>query len=164
MSPEPPGASRRGQRGESLIESLVAIAILSVVAIAALQGLSVGARSSRLHLDAATAETLLRSAAEHIQRPDQPYVPRAGCPGAVGYPLPAIPAEQASLGYAYQPLEIGFWQNPAPEPVAAISTSEATFDPTCPLSDADDDGLQRIVVRLDTPAGVEQLVLLKRGG
>jgi type II secretory pathway pseudopilin PulG len=70
-----------GQAGETLIESLLSITIVTAIAIAAFLGLRVAIRSSALHKESAVAETLLRTAAEQLQDPDSAYEPLAGCSG-----------------------------------------------------------------------------------
>jgi Tfp pilus assembly protein PilV len=54
-------------RGETLIESLVAITVLAAVALAALSGLTTALNSTVRNRDLATLEALSRSVAESIQ-------------------------------------------------------------------------------------------------
>ncbi len=158
MAAEPRSATaalgRRGQRGETLIESLIAVTILTLVAIASYAGLRTAMTVSVQHKEAAVAETLLRTAAERIQDPTSPYVPRAGCPGAGAYAgLPTRP------GYGPIDVEVRFWTPPADVAVPSLRTQFAAIG-TCP---AVDPGLQEIDLRVTTPSGrTEHLEIVKR--
>lgn len=160
-----PGPSRRtrghaeGQAGETLIESLLAIAVLSAIVLAAYAGLSMAITASSRHEHSARGETLLRSAAEWIQNPDVAYVDRAGCSGAGSYILPDLGDEQA--GYAVAVDRIDFWTNPLPATQSPLPT-EATvgFGASCPGTDR---GLQRIRLTATGPdSPVQELTVVKR--
>lgn len=162
MSPDE-GRRLRAQRGETLIESLIAISLLSLVAIVAFQGLSVSAKTTADHRDQAIAETLLRSAAENIQSAEQKYELLAGCPGAGQYSLPPITPALEARGFSYLPIDVRFWNSGTSEaPVTALATDSSedfSEDDDCPPSDP---GLQSIRIGVDTPTGSEQLVFMKR--
>lgn len=64
-SPAP--ASLRNDRGETLIELVVAVAILGIAAVAILGGLLVGTRTSVMHRNDASGGAYVRSFAEAIQ-------------------------------------------------------------------------------------------------
>lgn len=149
----------RSQRGETLIETLLAIVILSAIAIASYAGLSLAIRSSAQQRDAAVAETVLRSAAERLQDPAAPYVPRAGCAGAGTYVgLPGWPDGGPSID-----VSVRFW---APPPDVGADPVVADFAAPggpgdCPSVDP---GLQSIELSITTPSGrTERLEVLKRG-
>ncbi|MCB0954070.1 MAG: hypothetical protein KDB13_15390, partial [Microthrixaceae bacterium] len=78
-------SSGRGQGGETLIESLLAIAILTSIVVAAYGGMQVSLRASASNDEGANAGTLLRSAAEILQDPSTDYIDLAGCRGQAGY-------------------------------------------------------------------------------
>jgi len=151
--------SGRSQRGETLLETLLAIVILSAVAIAAYAGLSLAIRSSAEQREAAIATTVLRSAAERLQDPAAPYVPRAGCAGAETYGgLPAWPDGGPPVD-----VTVRFWIPPASVGDEALTTAfaEPGGPGDCP---AVDPGLQSIELSITTPSGrTERLEVLKRG-
>jgi type II secretory pathway pseudopilin PulG len=144
----------RSQRGETLIEGLIAILLLSLVAAAAYAGLQTSIRSSAQHKESAVAETLLRTAAERLQDPGSSYINRAGCGGVGTYTgVPnLLPTEP---GYALS-ATVRFWvptSAAAPQPIAAQFVD-------CP---ANDPGLQQVRLTVVTPGGfTDQLDVLKR--
>ncbi|UDY37313.1 type IV pilus modification PilV family protein [Dermatobacter hominis] len=145
---------RRSQRGESLIESLIAIVVLSLVVGAAYAGLRTALRVSSQHKETAVAETMLRTAAERLQDPASAYVPRAGCGGVPTYGgLPTRPG--------YKPIEVTvrFWNKPSTVTVPSLDVDFAEAG-SCPATDP---GLQAIVLSVETPSGhVERLEIVKR--
>ncbi len=149
-----PAPRRRTQRGETLIESLIAIVVLSVVAAAAYAGLRTAITVSAQHKETAVAETLLRTAAERLQDPTSAYVPLAGCAGAGTYT--GLPTR---AGYGPIAVEVRFWTPPSN---VAVTSLPVEFQPagTCPPSDP---GLQAIELSVQTPQGhVERLEIVKR--
>jgi prepilin-type N-terminal cleavage/methylation domain-containing protein len=146
------GAART-QRGETLIESLVAIVILTAVALASYAAFRTAITVSVQHKEVAVAETLLRTAAERLQDPTEAYVPRAGCAGAGTYGgLPSRP------GYVVV-TQVRFWQPPSSVSDADVVTQFAPQG-ACPTVDP---GLQSIELQVLTPSGyVERLQILKR--
>ena len=165
MSPERASTACRSQRGETLVESLIAIAVLSLVAIAAFQGLSVATKTTADHRDQAVAETLLRSAAEHIQGSDQRFLSKGGCPDDPidpddgVYSLPPLPADLVGR-FSYEPILVEAWTGTVPtEKEDGPLKVEAQQFAECPGGDS---GLQRVTIEVNTPKGTEELVLLKR--
>lgn len=145
---------QRSQRGETLLESLIALVILATVAAAAYTGLQVAMRASAQHHDLAVAETLLRSAAERIQDPSSGYIPLAGCPDRGSYADLPVRAD-------YDPIdvEVRFWI-PPPADAAEPRQTEFSDAGVCP---AEDSGLQQIHLSMTTPSGHTQaLDILKR--
>lgn len=153
----------RSQRGETLVESLIAITILSIVTITVLTGVRTALKASVLHHEMSTAETLLRSSAEEIQNPDRPYVPLAGCPDHDTYVgLPTRPR------FSPVTATVEFW-DPSSTPMAAraavhdgVPAETIHFDShgSCPSVDL---GLQRITLQLTTPSGyLQTLTVMKR--
>lgn len=142
------------QAGETLLESLISLMLLSIVGAAAFTGLQVALRASAMHHQLAVAETLLRTTAEDLQNPDSNYIPLAGCPGQPNYAgAPARPG--------YQPMVIDV------TPISAL-TMEPVGMPNmfglglliCPMGDT---GLQRVELTVVTPSGHSQtLEVLKR--
>jgi type II secretory pathway pseudopilin PulG len=146
-----PRVRRGGQCGETLLETLVAILVLSLVVGAAYTGLRVALRVSAQHKESAVAETLLRSAAERLQDPTSPYVPLAGCGDATYTGLPT------RSGYGPIQLDVRFWDQPTDVDVDQL---DVRFDDECP---DEDPGLQSIELSVETPSGhLERLEILKR--
>ena len=63
--------STRGEKGFTLIEVIIAMALLAIVAVAILSGLSTGSRAIFVADERATAESLARSQMEYVKK--QPY-------------------------------------------------------------------------------------------
>jgi prepilin-type N-terminal cleavage/methylation domain-containing protein len=86
---------RRSERGETLIELLIAVAILGVAGVAILTGLMMSIRTSVMHRDDATGEVYVRSFAEAIQSSvdSSGYKPCANAASAyAGVTVPDLPA------------------------------------------------------------------------
>lgn len=157
MKADRAGREARGQRGETLIESLLAITILSIIVVASFAGLQVAIRASAQHMESATAETLLRTAAERLQDPDSAYIERAGCAGEPTYT--GLPTR---AGYDPIKVSVEFWVPPKPSGSTAVTAqfTEQRSAGDCPATDP---GLQHIVLTLSTPSGhIERLDLMKR--
>ncbi|HTO00299.1 MAG TPA: type II secretion system protein [Microthrixaceae bacterium] len=161
----------RSQKGETLMESLVAIMLLSIVAVSAFTGIQVALKASALHHEIAVSETLLRSAAEDLQNPTSPYIPLAGCPGHETYS--GLP-ERARM--SPMTVSVQFWtpgvKTPDPYPMEraaagaetapAASGVQFTNSGTCPTKDS---GLQKIKLSVVTRSGhIQTLNILKRDG
>jgi hypothetical protein len=148
------------QAGETLVESLIAIAIVALVGLVAYSGLQTALRSSGQHKESAVAETLLRTAAERLQDPEHPYSDLSGCPiGDVAYqPIPVAEYHGSIDPIAYPiNVSVSFWDPPEDgDPL------EPQFLPlgSCPSADA---GLQQVTLSIETPSGfTESLTILKR--
>ncbi len=145
---------RRSQVGETLIESLLAIFILSAVVISSYGALRVALRTSAQHKETAVAETMLRTAAERLQDPAEPYVELAGCPSEATYT--GLPSRS---GYGTVATEVRFWLPPGSVSNADIATQFAPLG-DCPATDP---GLQSIELSVTTPSGhVQSLEIIKR--
>lgn len=140
----------RGQRGESLLESMLGIMILSVIVAASYGGLQVAMRSSVQQQEMAVAGALLRNSAEMLLDPSTPYIDRAGCKGEDRYEdLPSEP------GYGEVALEVTFLE---PGPVAVPSATKRGS--RCPESDP---GLQEMTLTVTTPSGsIQSLQIVRR--
>lgn len=158
----PPGAHPAGprtdQRGESLVESLLTLAILAVVIPVGLLGVWVVLGAGTEHDGSARAEAVVRTAAESLQNPDTPYVVRAGCPGRPGYTVPDPAPEQPDLTVAVTAVE--FWSNRPPATTSPLPpAADVEFASGCP---AEDPGLQRLTVTATGPTGSHTLTVVKR--
>lgn len=145
---------RRGQAGETLLESLISIMLLAIVGVAAFTGLQMALRASGLHHQMAVSETMLRSAAENLQNPDSEYIPLAGCQGHDTYE--GLPTRQ---GYGPMTVQVVFRSS---ETLERIVTPQmfAIFANSCP---SEDPGLQEIRLSVTTPSGYVQTLEVLKG-
>lgn len=150
------GRNVGGQRGDTLVEVLIAIAIIAIVGLAAFAGLQTAIRSSVDSRELGRAEAIVRSAAENLQNPETAYVDKAGCPSAGTYSgLATLPS-----GYTLTVANVQFWNSTATSPVSSSTTLPTTFA-GCPVGA--DQGLQMVTLRVNTPAGATaELDVLKR--
>jgi Tfp pilus assembly protein PilV len=124
----------RGDAGETLVELLVTVVIMSIAVVALVAGLGTAAITSDMSARNGTAQAVLRSGAEAVKA--QPYV---GC--ATTYTVPAasdqpgFTAEVTNVAYAV----IG----------AASGGGSVGFVPTCSV----DAGAQRVAVRVSSTDG-----------
>jgi type II secretory pathway pseudopilin PulG len=152
----------RSLRGETLIESLASILVLSLVAAAAYTGVMLAIGSSSAHSRSGTSETLLRSAAEVLQNPDLPY---RTCATPSAYAAALSPLSAGEPGFGVSVRRITHWRAPTaanPDSLpSTVRTSESEFQTSC--SNATDAGLQRIVVDVQRPDGRrDTMTVLKR--
>lgn len=144
---------RRGQRGETLLESMLAIGILSVVVAATFGGLQVALGASAQQRESATASAMLRNAAEMLQDPDGEYIDLAGCGGRSTYS--GLPEAE---GFGAVTAQVAFLDPPKPGTPVKMTRSAARAE--CPAADP---GLQRIELSVLTPSGrTETAQIVKR--
>ncbi len=155
----------RAQRGETLLETLLAIAILGILSASLFAGYQLVIKQTAAQRSGGTAETLLRTFAERIQDPAQPYQDKAapGCSGGPTYPIPAAPT-----GYTLSVSKVAFWNPPdIPFGVSMPNTPLATTwwtdgggNPICPATDS---GLQQLTLTVREPNGTTtSMDVLKR--
>ena len=85
----------RRERGATLIETLIALAILGVVAAAFLSGLTTTAKGTIIADEQATAESLARSQMEWVKSENVPYIY-----GTTEYSAALIPAGEDYADYS----------------------------------------------------------------
>ena len=90
----------RGQQGIGLIETVVALAILGLIGVAFLNGLTTTSRAVTLSQEKVIAESLAKSQLEHIKSQDYISVFNYNNPDC--YDEIVIPAHLASVGYAVE--------------------------------------------------------------
>jgi type II secretory pathway pseudopilin PulG len=122
------------KRGVSLIESVVAIALLAIIVVSILSAFSAITIAAARHKQQTTLDLLTRSDAEYIK--SQAYSP--GVPGPTAY------LNLASAGYSFA-YQVSYW-----DPLLG-------FGPLNP-----DIGLQQLVLTVNGPNGArETLIFLK---
>ncbi|MFE2728716.1 type II secretion system protein [Kitasatospora sp. NPDC059327] len=124
---------RRGDEGETLVEALVAVALIGVAFVAILGGIGTAIISSATQRKVTTADALVRSAAEQVV--GAPYV---SCATGYGTPTP-------TAGYTVT-VEIAYWDG------------VGAFGRPCPTADA---GVQKVTltVRATGPHPVRDTTL-----
>lgn len=138
---------RRDDRGETLIELVVAIAILGIAAVAILGGLLVSTQTSTIHRNSATSGAYVRSFAEAVQN----LVDTTG-----GYKDCGV-ASGAYAGVAVPGLPAGYSKS-----VTAIKSWNGSSWGTCTA-----DGIQRVDLKVSTGGdavheGAETLTVILR--
>ncbi|MER8185829.1 type II secretion system protein [Kitasatospora sp. NPDC094015] len=108
----------RGEEGETLVEALVAVALMGVAFVAVLGGVGTAMISSATQQKVTGADSLIRSAADTVV--GDPYVP---CAGSYGTPTP--PA-----GFTVT-VEVEYWDG------------TGAFAPRCPAADT---GVQKVTL------------------
>jgi prepilin-type N-terminal cleavage/methylation domain-containing protein len=137
---------RSDDRGETLIELLVALAILGIALVAVVGALAASITMSDIHRKQSTAGAEVRNYAEQVES----YV------AGTGYAACAAPATYAAAtvgytapaGYSATPTGVRYW-------------SGSTWSASCPASDT---GLQQLTlsVRSTDTRAVEQVVVVLR--
>lgn len=123
---------RRGEAGETLIETLVSVTLTGLLVVAVLGGLFAAVRASVVQREAATAEVVVRNFAEALN--DMAYAP---CATTASYQFP--PAFQEVDGFTVDVDDVERWVQ---------DSNPTTFEPMPVLCDTDPDaadtGLQKV--------------------
>ena len=120
------------ERGFSLIETMVAVALLAIIVVAVLSGFSATTLAASRHQQETTLDRITRSDAEYIK--SQPYDPAAGYPN------------QSVSGYSFSYQVLHYNKNANPQFAAGNA----------------DTGLQQLNLTVTGPNGItEQLDFLK---
>jgi len=132
---------RKADDGVSLVELLMAIAIMSIAFVAILGAFGTSVIASDIHRKDATGDTLVRSLAETIK--NEPYRPGTVACASYGSSF-AVPG-----AYNSPTVTIEYWNGAA-----------AKFTPTC----GDDSGVQRVTIAIASKdgRGQETTQILKR--
>lgn len=142
MRPEP-----ERDRGETLLELLIAVAIMSIAVVAIIGGLVAGVAVSDIHRKQSTAGAAVRDYAETVEK----YVAGAG------YTSCATPS-------AYAPGTVGFTTIPTGYTAAAVTVRywSGTAWTAGPCTDL---GLQELTIKVassDTRASEQLVVVLRK--
>jgi Tfp pilus assembly protein PilV len=130
---------RRDERGETLLELLVAITLLSVCALAIGGGIALTVRVSGLHRAQSTAGAYMHNYAEAVQAAaSSSWSACASTYSVSGFSTPT--------GYNASVVDVKYWNG-------------STFQSTCPVTDA---GLQQVTVQVTGDGAREQLVVMVR--
>lgn len=143
---------RRGENGETLVETLVSAAILGIVGIGIIGAIASVLISTDIDRRVSKGETVLRSYIAAVQA-----TPYQACAGGDAYPDDYTPPG----GFTTAVTRIDFWNGGGPK--ATSGSGALTFTNGC---EGTDHGLQRITVRV-TSAGergtTETATFVKRG-
>lgn len=140
------------EAGFSLAEIVITIAIVGITFTAILGGMITAITVSSQHRKQATADTLVRSAAEWVKDPARnAYV---NCAGVNTYSLSGVTVPS---GYSVSINSVQYWNGTAP----AGATYQPAFQSGCPSTDP---GLQRVTISATAPSGAatETVQILKR--
>jgi type II secretory pathway pseudopilin PulG len=145
-----PDADR--DRGETLLELLIALTIMSIAVVAVVSGLLAGVAVSDIHRKQSTAGAAVRDYAENVEK----YVagtgytscaaPSAYSPAAVGYSA-AVPS-----GYTASAVAVRYWSGTAwvASPCADVGLQELTIQ----VASSDTRATERLVLMLRKPCGL----------
>jgi type II secretory pathway pseudopilin PulG len=146
---------RTGDRGESLLELLVAVAILGTAVVAVLGGLATGIRMSGLHREQATAGVAVRAYAEAIQNSiaSNGYV---SCAGESAYAAPA--GYTAPTGYTASVVaqSMRYWSGTAWQ--TTCTTDQGLQQLTIQVASPQQGAAERLVVTVRRPCGPTEAV------
>jgi type II secretory pathway pseudopilin PulG len=136
-------------RGETLLELLIAMAIMSIAVVAIIGGLLASVTVSDIHRKQSTAGAAVRDYAESVEK----YVagtgytacaaPSAYAPGTVGFTVPA--------GYTAGGVTVRYWSGTAwvASPCSDIGLQELTVQ----VASSDTRATERLVLMLRKPCG-----------
>ncbi|MDQ1722160.1 MAG: hypothetical protein QOI26_1894 [Pseudonocardiales bacterium] len=137
-------------RGETLLELLIALSIMSIAVVAIVGGLLAGVAVSDIHRKQSTAGAAVRDYAENVEK----YVagtgytscaaPSAYAPAAVGFTAPT--------GYTAAAITVRYWSGTAW--VASPCTDVGLQQLTVQVASSDTRATERLVVVLRKPCGL----------
>lgn len=140
-----------GERGETLVETLLSVAMLGLLATAIIAALFTTTSVSDLDAKQSAGEPALRSYAEAWRRATYESCTAGSSANPYGTTTP--PGFTAPAGFTASITAIKFWDGTSSNPVV--------FNATCPA--AGDQGLQEITLEVDHPRGTPQtLTILRR--
>jgi Tfp pilus assembly protein PilV len=157
------GGARRAESGETLIEILMAVAVMGIAFVAILGAIFTAIRVSDYHRKTTTADIVLRDWAEVLKSPginalgtgyNATYVACSVAGGTVSYPAYTAPAPNATY---VATMTITY--------LTDATAATPAFQSTCP---ATDQGVQRLTLTVKGPStdavvqGKETVTIVKR--
>jgi type II secretory pathway pseudopilin PulG len=146
----PPDADR--DRGETLLELLIALTIMSIAVVAIVGGLLAGVAVSDIHRKQSTAGAAVRDYAENVEK----YVAGTGytsCAATSDYgPGKAGIAFTAPTGYVAAAVAVRYWSGTAwtTGPCTDLGLQELTIQ----VASSDTRATERLVLMLRKPCGL----------
>lgn len=136
-------------RGETLLELLIALAIMAIAVVAVVGGLVTSIAVSDIHRKQSTAGAAVRDYAENVEKhvAGAGYAacaaPSAYSPGAVGFTVPS--------GYTATAVSVRYWSGAAwtAGPCADVGLQELTVQ----VASSDNRASERLVLVLRKPCG-----------
>ncbi|MGO4256736.1 type II secretion system protein [Marmoricola sp. RAF53] len=146
-----PRAAARGDRGETLVEVLVAVVILGIAGAAVMAGLQLSVKASDIHRKETTGGAYVRSLAEAIEQ----YV---GKTGTTNY-KPCAAANAYLVGSVTSTLDLPSGYTATQDAAKSVNTAGAAS--TC----NSDTGVQQVTLRIassDSRATEKLVVILRK--
>lgn len=139
------------ERGETLVEMLLAVAIMGTAAVALMAGLSTSVLMSDIHRKQATAGTAVRDYAEALQNyvADGHYVDSCASPAA--YALGSFPVP-TGFQHSVVAASIRYWDGSAWQPTC--TTDKGLQKLTVQVASDDNRATERVVVVLRKPCAL----------
>lgn len=140
------------ERGETLLELVIAIVILGTCVVALGSGIALSVRISAIHRSQATADDVLHNFAEKLQgSTSYSACTSTTTPNYVPQLTPLMP----TTGYTTPTVTVNYW---------VASTASFTTNHACPSTG--DPGLQQVKVTLNSTGGLvsESVVVVLRQG
>jgi prepilin-type N-terminal cleavage/methylation domain-containing protein len=139
------------ERGETLVEMLLAVAIMGIAAVALMAGLTTSVMMSDIHRKQATAGTAVRDYAEALQNyvADGHYVDSCASPAPYALGSFAVPA---GFQHSVVPGSIRYWDGAAWQ--STCTTDKGLQKLTVRVASADDRASEQLDVVLRKPCGL----------
>ncbi|GAA1601351.1 prepilin-type N-terminal cleavage/methylation domain-containing protein [Kribbella sancticallisti] len=139
------------ERGETLVELLIAVAIMGIVAVALMAGLATSVLISDIHRKQATAGTAVRDYAEALQNyvADGHYID--DCASPAGYALGSFPVP-AGFQHSVVAGSIRYWSSSGWQ--STCTTDSGLQQLEIQVASADGRATERVVVVLRKPCGL----------
>jgi type II secretory pathway pseudopilin PulG len=138
------------ERGETLLELLIALAVMAIAVVAVVGGLASGIAMSGVHRNQSTAGAVARDYAESV----------ASFVAGSGYKACAAPSDYSAAKVGFDPAALGgSYAGYLPTPVSVTYWNGTVFGASC-----SDIGLQQLTIQVAAPDSrvTERLVVVLR--